>query len=331
MSGRGKKWIIVAIPIVCLALSLVLAMAASESDDKDAHAVGIGGFLAVPVPDVAECPKELERVVVQFNGTDAGIHASGCVKGEDGSGIVMRFLLHPNEATPATWASWMEIFGRPWSAKWDGDGLGRYRLATLSLSMPTQEGGVPVEIYKGQHRFRVLSPLWPIAAVLIVGTMIGLLCLAIWTGLLRDANSSAGPDARPFSLGRVQMAWWFAMVFIAYGVLFIATLQIPTLSPTTLVLLGISGTAAVTTAGIDSGAGRAVPATAGFWSDILTDVNGVTLARFQAVVWNALIGILFLYEVMHNLRVPDLDATTLGLLGVSTGTYVGMKIPEKHC
>jgi len=42
------------------------------------------------------------------------------------------------------------------------------------------------------------------------------------------------------------------------------------------------------------------------------------------------LGVFFLARVFTDLKMPTFDATTLGLLGISAGAYVGFKVPEKQ-
>jgi hypothetical protein len=69
-------------------------------------------------------------------------------------------------------------------------------------------------------------------------------------------------------------------------------------------------------------------ASSGFWWDIVSDGSGVSLHRFQIIVWTLVVGVVFARNVTHSLAMPDLSPTLLGLMGISGGTYVGFKIPE---
>jgi len=62
--------------------------------------------------------------------------------------------------------------------------------------------------------------------------------------------------------------------------------------------------------------------------DILSDANGVSLHRFQLFAWTAILGIVFIVASYRNLAMPIFDTTLMGLLGLSAGTYLGLKIPE---
>jgi len=62
--------------------------------------------------------------------------------------------------------------------------------------------------------------------------------------------------------------------------------------------------------------------------DLLTDNGSVSFHRFQMCVWTLVLGIIFITEVWTNMAMPDFNATLLGLMGVSAGTFIGFKIPE---
>jgi hypothetical protein len=66
-----------------------------------------------------------------------------------------------------------------------------------------------------------------------------------------------------------------------------------------------------------------------FLTDILTDENGLSFHRFQIVAWSAVLGIIFISCVWQNLGMPTFSNNLLGLLGISSGTYLGFKFPEQ--
>lgn len=160
--------------------------------------------------------------------------------------------------------------------------------------------------------------------------------------MLRD-SSLASP--RPFSYSRVQLAWWTAIIFSSIiSALFIQR-DIPILFNSTLYLLGVS--TATTAIGriidvADQGrkdAARHQDRFAGenFLVDILSDENGISIHRFQAVLFNLLFGIWFIYNVIYNLAqqnvegvIPDLQPNYLVLLSLSSATYAVLKGTENR-
>ncbi len=72
------------------------------------------------------------------------------------------------------------------------------------------------------------------------------------------------------------------------------------------------------------------PATSGFFDDILTDSDGISFHRFQMFIWTLALSVVFVVEVCQHLSMPDFDATLLGLMGISSGTYLGFMMKEPH-
>jgi hypothetical protein len=67
----------------------------------------------------------------------------------------------------------------------------------------------------------------------------------------------------------------------------------------------------------------------GFLLDILADSSGYSFHRFQIFAWTILLGIMFVSSVYNDLTMPEFSATLLGLMGISSGTYIGFKFPEQ--
>ncbi|MEO8069986.1 MAG: hypothetical protein ABI652_01180, partial [Acidobacteriota bacterium] len=79
---------------------------------------------------------------------------------------------------------------------------------------------------------------------------------------------------------------------------------------------------------------RAFPAAIGsgtnrFYLDVLSDENGISFHRFQMAVWTVVLGGVFVYSVISRLAMPRFSDTLLMLMGISAGTYLGFKVPEK--
>ena len=71
------------------------------------------------------------------------------------------------------------------------------------------------------------------------------------------------------------------------------------------------------------------PKSRGFFRDMVEDNGEANLYRVQIILWTLVLGGIFLYKVIKELSIPEYDATLLSLMGISSGTYIGFKIPEK--
>lgn len=67
-----------------------------------------------------------------------------------------------------------------------------------------------------------------------------------------------------------------------------------------------------------------------FWNDLLKDGSSMSFHRFQMVVWTAVLGVVFIYNVWKTLTMPEFDTTLLSLMGISSGTYLGFKLPSAN-
>jgi hypothetical protein len=162
--------------------------------------------------------------------------------------------------------------------------------------------------------------------------------------MLRDVSTLA---KRPYSYSRIQLAWWTIIIAASFIAVLFKGAEIPNLYDSTWLLLTISaGTSAA--AGVIGISDRTNPnivqanmsqnqPSQGLLLDILSDNNGVSVHRFQAIVFNLAIGIWFIYTVNHNLMdtkvvsdlvIPKLTNSVLALLGVSSGTYAILKTTE---
>lgn len=165
--------------------------------------------------------------------------------------------------------------------------------------------------------------------------------------MLRDISSA---NKKPYSFSRVQLAWWSVIVLASFiSILFFG--DIPTFHQSTLILLGISivTTAAARITDISDQASHGSNLiqnqnSENFFLDILSDGNGVSIHRFQTVIFNFTLGVWFICAVVHNLDqfarhittvvpdinwiIPDLSPNNLVLLGLSSGTYAALKATE---
>ncbi|HTI57526.1 MAG TPA: hypothetical protein VL525_00845 [Mucilaginibacter sp.] len=169
--------------------------------------------------------------------------------------------------------------------------------------------------------------------------------------------AQTGKPVRPaFSLARTQLAFWSVIVIGSYiyvafftpgadGVKFAVEL-----SGVNLILLGISAGTTVVSKAIDSNqqtnsspAGTAAvptpsadvqqnqPASGFFFIDIISDETGVSIHRLQNVIWTIIVGVIYISYVSLKCALPDkavITDTLLGLMGISSAAYLGVKTKE---
>lgn len=66
-----------------------------------------------------------------------------------------------------------------------------------------------------------------------------------------------------------------------------------------------------------------------FLTDILANNEGLSFYRFQMVLFTVILAAIFVVKAASNLVMPDFDPTLLGLMGISSGTYLGFKLQGK--
>lgn len=281
-----------------------------------------GDVLTFPISDAVNCDATVGSTQLLLDGLDTGLRPLGC----DPSNKSLTYRLARRDAQGDVDAAWSVFLRNPWNTP-KGDFVRRFQ---LTIAKPDAKG-VMTSIYSKTVQLTIVRKSWlALGFVLIALAWIAVVVAGKRSGMLRDANSTAAGTARPYSLARVQMAWWFALVIGAYVFLWVLTDDLAQFNTSVLALLGISGATGLSAAGIDSASNRQVPQTSHFLLDILTDVNGITLARLQLLMWNLVLGVVFVTRVFTDLEMPSFDATTLGLIGLSGGAYVGFKVPEKQ-
>lgn len=195
-----------------------------------------------------------------------------------------------------------------------------------------------------------------VPAIEFVGFLIGLLVAILMMGymaktttILRDRVAGLQPLQAPYSLSRFQLAFWSLLVIAAYLFIWLITQELDTITGSVLALLGIGSATALGATIIDQGkkdnppasappvvevppgtvATPAAPvATRGFLNDVLSDDQGISIYRFQLFAWTLVLGVIFCASVYNGLAMPQFSTTLLGLMGISSGTYLGFKVPE---
>lgn len=72
-----------------------------------------------------------------------------------------------------------------------------------------------------------------------------------------------------------------------------------------------------------------IPVTRGFVRDLLGGGDDMSFHRFQIAVWTIVLALIFVASVYADLAMPEFEPSLLGLMGISSGTYLGFKFPEK--
>jgi len=163
----------------------------------------------------------------------------------------------------------------------------------------------------------------------------GMLAIFVWlcrgTSLIRSGSPLVPPAQRPYSLSLFQMAFWFFLVIASYVFLWLINDELDTITESVLALIGIGAATALGATLIDQG--KPAPPTTdksdGFLRDVMSDQTGISIHRFQMFAWTLILGVIFIASVYKNLEMPEFSATLLGLMGISSGTYLGFKVPEK--
>jgi len=167
--------------------------------------------------------------------------------------------------------------------------------------------------------------------------------LGIKSNMLRDDSNAA---IKPYSWSRVQLAWWTVIILSSFIAVTFTYNDAPTLSTSTVILLGISAATTAVARAIDASPTAIAAATAttapnsqNLFLDILSDQNGVSMHRFQTVIFNFVFGCWFIVAVLQHLHnmpddginavIPDIADTNLVLLGLSSATYAAVKTTEK--
>lgn len=154
-------------------------------------------------------------------------------------------------------------------------------------------------------------------------------------GLGGDGNQIAS-----YSFSKSQLAFWTYIVVASFIYLWGFTDDLNAINTTGLILLSIS--VATTSFGVSMDTKDSVAADdsrkasllayrqtdGNFFSDILSDENGLSIHRIQAFIFNVIFGIAFAKSVIWDYQMPDFDEVQLGLLGLSNTSYAILKNNE---
>jgi hypothetical protein len=330
-----------------------------------------------------------EQLILYINGRALkGLYPEGIF-------LTQNALRYHLQITPESKEAWQDLLGEPVLR----------RPVTVTVG---PENAAPFDTafrHDNKVLLAVIPPFWStVCLIIVLATFILFVWLARHTNLIRDPGGSE--HANPYNLGRTQMAFWFFLIFSSYTFIWLVTGELDTITPSLLVLMGISAGTALSDAVIDANKQTiqigqqqnftaekqmldsrlteidaqlaaiqarmtATPPTATpddtsrqnqllqerqekqnrrnqvtqslsmvpmvlgkrtsvhFFEDLLSDNSGYSFHRFQIFAWTLVLGVIFVASVYNTLSMPDFSQTLLGLMGISSGTYIGFKFPEQ--
>lgn len=164
--------------------------------------------------------------------------------------------------------------------------------------------------------------------------------------MLRDSTKLT--IHKPYSWSRVQMAWWTLIILSSFVAILWQNSVAPVFDESVLILLGISAGTIATARVIDisddtaEGIFRHQDSIGkNFFLDILCDESGVSIHRFQTLLFNLVFGCWFIIEVNAGLNkcfskecaneiMPIILPNNLILLALSSAMYVLLKSTENR-
>lgn len=319
---------------VVMAIVLAISHAAWPDVQTDGSRVRASINERVVLPrDASSTCDQIRGADLDFNdvhlaieGMDTGLRAVGC---EDEPKPTLSFVLRhiqPNGLTAqADEAVWYAILGHPLQT------LGKERVLSYDLRL-MRDGEPTVRLSHRQPAIVLQIFQWwsPAALLLVLYVWALIVYLAKNSALIRDPAPRETPLVqRTFSLAKAQMAWWFSIVFVSIVFLWLVTGEAPSISGQALAFLGLSGVTTMASAGISAGRVSTAGRSGEFFVDLLSDEHGVAIHRLQMLVMTITLGLIFVFDVATKLIMPEFDASMLALMGLSSATYVGLKIPEQ--
>lgn len=158
--------------------------------------------------------------------------------------------------------------------------------------------------------------------------------------LNRDLKSKSywHQHEHPLSMARLQMSIWFFIIIGSFVFLWSTTGSLAGVNVTAMALMGISSGTSMFSAIISQkqqwDAVKRAPSTpypsqiADWFADLLSDESGITIHRFQMLAWTLVLSVVFINGVIFEYAMPVFTKELLGLMGISSGVYVGFKIKE---
>ena len=352
------------------------------SGHRDPPAVSLNGTLTLHL--LGAMPNGAASAVLRIDGVPLGVDPQIDQNGKQLSFILERTSDKDNRVL------WSRLLGFPFAHQ------------TADVPVSLEIGGTPLTFHTDPTNDKLSAqPAMQLVAFDTGRMVLGLLFVALVmvTTVLMCAKTTMARDPgipqlrrpdRPFSLGRVQMAFWFCLIVASFVFIGLLTSDMSSIAAQSFVLLGISAATALGPVAVDqtkdspisqiqagladmgissaadveklmaANAGAAADAIVpgakiganlnptagqlvaeyenriaavksdGFLRDIVNDINGPTIHRWQIVIWTIILGGVYVATVYATLETPNFDSNLLALMGISGATYIGFKIPEEQ-
>lgn len=202
----------------------------------------------------------------------------------------------------------------------------------VSVSVGIEDGMEIPTLVKNGNAFTIIlvRKSWFIISIVIIAALFILfLVLAARSDILREVGPNPDAGRKAYSLALVQMAIWFFVIISSWLLLYVVKHTFNTISETLLILMGISAGTGIGGVVIDTNRDTPVKQSRGFLKDILSDDQGISFHRFQIMAWTIVIVAVFVRQVISYMKMPDFDSSLLILMGISSGTYLGIKVAVK--
>lgn len=225
-------------------------------------------------------------------------------------------------------AVWSHLFEHP----------GFQRPVTVSVGLEDQKPFPTVFDYENPLPLTVIPKRLGIIALVVSVAIFSLaIGLMITTNIIRKHGPKVQGKKRPYDLGRFLTLFWTMIVVTSYFSVWLIVRD-SELPGSVLALMGFSGTVVLagyaTNTEPDEGSESSntdAPGTqsAGFLADMLSDIHGYRFHRFQLLLWNLLLGFMFLFLVWERLKLPVFGHSLLALLGISTTIHLGFNFLDR--
>jgi hypothetical protein len=167
-----------------------------------------------------------------------------------------------------------------------------------------------------------------LAAIIILLIILTFVLLIYKTNLLYIGKKGETQS----SLSSTQMAFWTIIFFFSYLYLWIVNRSLAEIPDSTLVLLGISTVTTAASKGITAIKGKGAGTSdvdngsKKFYTGLVSEGDASTsIHRVQMLLFTGSFGLYYVIQVFILQTLPELSDNVLWLMGISSGTFVGVR------